>query len=73
MQCTIFSERVRHVLTDSKKEAINHIDRLMYEYCQHCLIKTHLRKHKNRTQAHHFCINECSIGKQIQQLGNELQ
>ncbi|EJD5709027.1 zinc-finger domain-containing protein, partial [Staphylococcus pseudintermedius] len=24
-------------------------------------------------QAHHFCINACSIGKQIQQLGNALQ
>ncbi|HCZ3355700.1 TPA: zinc-finger domain-containing protein, partial [Staphylococcus aureus] len=23
--------------------------------------------------AHHFCINECSIGKEIKQLGNELQ
>ncbi|HAY2780747.1 TPA: zinc-finger domain-containing protein, partial [Staphylococcus aureus] len=22
---------------------------------------------------HHFCINECSIGKEIKQLGNELQ
>ncbi|HCY0475215.1 TPA: zinc-finger domain-containing protein, partial [Staphylococcus aureus] len=21
----------------------------------------------------HFCINECSIGKEIKQLGNELQ
>ncbi|HBC4526253.1 TPA: zinc-finger domain-containing protein, partial [Staphylococcus aureus] len=25
------------------------------------------------TKAHHFCINECSIGKEIKQLGNELQ
>ncbi|HCW9896573.1 TPA: zinc-finger domain-containing protein, partial [Staphylococcus aureus] len=24
-------------------------------------------------KAHHFCINECSIGKEIKQLGNELQ
>ncbi|HDH2472202.1 TPA: zinc-finger domain-containing protein, partial [Staphylococcus aureus] len=23
--------------------------------------------------SHHFCINECSIGKEIKQLGNELQ
>ncbi|HBI8802871.1 TPA: zinc-finger domain-containing protein, partial [Staphylococcus aureus] len=26
-----------------------------------------------KTKAHHFCINECSIGKEIKQLGNELQ
>ncbi|HCX1317156.1 TPA: zinc-finger domain-containing protein, partial [Staphylococcus aureus] len=24
-------------------------------------------------KSHHFCINECSIGKEIKQLGNELQ
>ena len=35
--------------------------------------KTHIRKTEGKTQAHHFCISECSIGKQIKQLGNELQ
>ena len=33
--------------------------------------KTHIRKTEGKTQAHHFCISECSIGKQIKQLGNE--
>ncbi|ARJ52043.1 zinc-finger domain-containing protein [Staphylococcus lutrae] len=49
------------------------IDRLSEQYCDQCLIKTHLRKVRSKTQAHHFCINECSIGKQIQQLGKALQ
>ncbi|WP_420853966.1 zinc-finger domain-containing protein [Staphylococcus ratti] len=61
------------MFTESKKRAISKIDNLMNQYCEHCLIKTHIRKSQNKTQAHHFCINECSIGKQIQQLGNELQ
>ncbi|AVP37052.1 zinc-finger domain-containing protein [Staphylococcus felis] len=61
------------VLTDSKRQAIQSIDKLMNQYCNQCLIKTHLRKEKSKTKAHHFCISECSIGKQIQQLGNELQ
>ncbi|HBI0820753.1 TPA: zinc-finger domain-containing protein, partial [Staphylococcus aureus] len=34
---------------------------------------TRLRKLEGKTKAHHFCINECSIGKEIKQLGNELQ
>nr|WP_203232877.1 zinc-finger domain-containing protein [Staphylococcus sp. MI 10-1553] len=61
------------VLTDSEKKAIASIDQLSQQYCEHCLVKAHLRKTKGKTQAHHFCINACSIGKQIQQLGNELQ
>ena len=49
------------------------IDELMNTYCDKCLLKTHIRKTEGKTQAHHFCISECSIGKQIKQLGNELQ
>ena len=45
----------------------------MNTYCNQCLLKSHKRKTEGKTQAHHFCINECSIGKQIKQLGNELQ
>ncbi|HCX0010837.1 TPA: zinc-finger domain-containing protein, partial [Staphylococcus aureus] len=49
------------------------IDNLMNTYCNQCPIKTRLRKLEGKTKAHHFCINECSIGKEIKQLGNELQ
>ncbi|WP_251517074.1 MULTISPECIES: zinc-finger domain-containing protein [Staphylococcus] len=61
------------ILTYSEKEAINAIDHLMNTYCNQCLLKNHLRKTEGKTHAHHFCISECSIGKQIKQLGNELQ
>ncbi|ARB77858.1 MULTISPECIES: zinc-finger domain-containing protein [Staphylococcus] len=61
------------ILTHSEQNAIHKIDDLMNTYCEHCLLKSHIRKTEGKTQAHHFCINECSVGKQIKQIGNELQ
>ncbi|TGZ36972.1 zinc-finger domain-containing protein, partial [bacterium M00.F.Ca.ET.162.01.1.1] len=46
---------------------------LMNTYCKACLSKRHVKNTNGKTQAHHFCINECSVGKQIKQIGNELQ
>ena len=59
--------------THSEQNAIHKIDDLMNTYCEQCLLKSHIRKTEGKTQAHHFCINECSVGKQIKQIGNELQ
>ena len=53
------------ILTHSEQNAIEKIDELMNTYCDKCLLKTHIRKTEGKTQAHHFCISECSIGKQI--------
>jgi NAD kinase len=64
---------VKRILTYSEKEAIDAIDQLMNTYCKTCLLKRHIKNTKGKTQAHHFCINECSVGKQIKQIGNELQ
>ena len=61
------------ILTYSEKEAIVAIDNLMNTYCHQCMLKAHNRKEHGKTYAHHFCINECSIGKQIKQIGNNLQ
>ncbi|SCT05322.1 zinc-finger domain-containing protein [Staphylococcus caeli] len=61
------------ILTYSEKQAIATIDHLMNTYCNQCLLKQHIKKTEGKTQAHHFCISECSIGKEIKQLGNELQ
>ena len=60
------------ILTHSEQNAIEKIDELMNTYCDKCLLKTHIRKQKENTSTS-FCISECSIGKQIKQLGNELQ
>ncbi|MCH8677041.1 zinc-finger domain-containing protein [Staphylococcus lugdunensis] len=61
------------ILTHSEQNAIHKIDDLMNTYCEQCLLKSHIRKTEGKTQTHHFCINECSVGKQIKQIGNELQ
>ncbi|UXR70609.1 MULTISPECIES: zinc-finger domain-containing protein [unclassified Staphylococcus] len=61
------------MLTDEKRQAIETIDTLMADYCTQCLIKSHLRKEESKTSAHHFCINECSVGQRIQALGKYLQ
>ncbi|AVQ36197.1 zinc-finger domain-containing protein [Staphylococcus kloosii] len=45
----------------------------MNTYCHQCMLKAHNRKEHGKTYAHHFCINECSIGIQIKQIGNNLQ
>ncbi|MCO4345611.1 zinc-finger domain-containing protein [Staphylococcus agnetis] len=60
-------------LQKQKNVLFQKIDQLMNQYCEQCMIKTHIRQSQNKTKAHHFCIKECSVGKQIQQLGNELQ
>ena len=59
------------ILTHSEQEAIDKIDELMNTYCDKCLLK-HISE-RPKVRPHHFCISECSIGKQIKQLGNELQ
>ena len=64
---------MKTILTYTEKEAIAAIDKLMNTYCHQCLLKSHIKHTQGKTQAHHFCINECSIGKEIKQLGNELQ
>lgn len=51
-------------------EKINQLER---RYCKDCLIKKIKRDEESRTQAHKFCITECSIGLKIRSHGNQLQ
>ena len=60
------------ILTHSEQEAIDKIDELMNTYCDKCLLK-HISERPKVRHNTPFCISECSIGKQIKQLGNELQ
>lgn len=56
-----------------RKYAITQIDKLEERYCKHCLIKETLRREHSKTEAHQFCISECSIGRKIKMYGNQLQ
>lgn len=56
----------------SVNQVINEISRLEDVYCEQCPIKQDLRARRGKTAAHHFCIETCSVGRELQQMGNSL-
>ena len=55
-----------------KTDVIKEIDVLTDTYCDECLVKIQLRKERGKTGAHRFCIESCTVGEQLQFLGQEL-
>lgn len=55
-----------------KSAIIKDIDELMEMYCKDCLVIRDLRKERGKSKAHQFCIEHCTVGEQLQFLGNEL-
>ncbi|MBT2582100.1 zinc-finger domain-containing protein [Planococcus sp. ISL-109] len=55
-----------------KVSIINEIDDMLSTYCEGCFVKAQLRKDEGKTAAHRFCISECTVGTQLQFLGQEL-
>lgn len=56
----------------NKLSIINEIDEMLNTYCEGCFVRTQIRKEQGKTAAHRFCISNCTIGTQLQFLGNEL-
>jgi len=56
----------------NKLTVINEIDDLLETYCDGCFIKRELKINGGKTLAHRFCINSCTVGDQLQFLGQEL-
>lgn len=56
----------------NKLSIINEIDETMEMYCEDCFIRKQIRKDQGKTAAHRFCISNCTVGQQLQFLGNEL-
>lgn len=54
------------------KSIIKDIDELNDTYCIDCPIKKELRQSRGKSRAHRFCIEQCSVGEQLQFLGREL-
>ncbi|AUD13966.1 zinc-finger domain-containing protein [Planococcus sp. MB-3u-03] len=52
-----------------KVSIINEIDEMLNTYCEACFVKAQLRKDEGKTAAHRFCISECTVGTQLQFLG----
>lgn len=51
---------------------IKGIDDMTDRYCEGCFVKTQLRKDRGKPGAHKFCIESCTVGEQLQFLGQEL-
>ncbi|MEG0381401.1 MAG: zinc-finger domain-containing protein [Kurthia sp.] len=51
---------------------VQEIDELTEQYCEGCFVKQQMRKDHGKANAHRFCIESCTIGEQLQFLGQEL-
>ena len=51
---------------------MNEIDGILDDYCDGCFLKTQLSKDKGKSGSHKFCISLCTIGEQLQFLGQEM-
>lgn len=51
---------------------VQDIDELTEQFCEGCFVKTQLRKEHGKANAHRFCIEKCTVGEQLQFLGQEL-
>ena len=56
----------------NKVSVMKEIDALTDTYCTGCLVICDLRKKRGKTGAHRFCIEQCTVGEQLQFLGKEL-
>ena len=53
-------------------DIMNEIDHLLQTYCDGCLVKAQLRRERGKTNAHHFCIKDCTVGDEIKEFGQRL-
>ena len=60
------------VFSIDKVTVMKDIDELTDTYCEGCLVRQQLRQERGKQGAHLFCIEHCSVGKQLQFLGQEL-
>ena len=56
----------------NKATVMKDIDELTDMYCSECLVIRDLRQSRGKTKAHQFCIESCTVGEQLQFLGQEL-
>lgn len=56
----------------NKVDVMKDIDQLTDTYCTDCLVIRDLRKTRGKQGAHRFCIESCTVGEQLQFLGNEM-
>ncbi|ASS99819.1 MULTISPECIES: zinc-finger domain-containing protein [Geobacillus] len=55
-----------------RKEILDQIAWLEETYCDGCFLKSTFRKEYGKTYAQSFCIQQCTVGEQMQQYGEML-
>ena len=56
----------------SKKQTLNELSEVLDTYCVNCLLKKHFRDEFGKRHAHAFCINKCTVGQKIKEIGERL-
>lgn len=54
-------------------KVLDEIDKNLQTYCFGCFLYSHHKKDGGRTQAHQFCLSQCTVGKQLKELGDKLK
>lgn len=55
-----------------KKDVLKQVDLLLSTYCDGCFLHNQLVRDSGRTQAHRFCINQCTVGETLKKMGTNL-
>lgn len=63
---------MKEVRNVNKLDVMKDIDELTDTYCVDCLVIRDLRKKRGKQGAHRFCIESCTVGEQLQFLGEEM-
>jgi hypothetical protein len=72
VHCKIKKHDKREGSRVNKVSVMKDIDELTDMYCSDCLVIRDLRQKRGKTKAHQFCIEKCTVGEQLQFLGQEL-
>ncbi|WP_238473830.1 zinc-finger domain-containing protein [Paenisporosarcina cavernae] len=53
-------------------DILDELNDLEQRFCTDCFLKKTLKETESKTSAHRFCISSCTVGKQLQFIGQEL-
>lgn len=56
----------------SKKQTLQELSEILDTFCVDCLLKKHFREESGKRYAHSFCINQCTVGQKIKEVGKKL-
>ncbi|MBO0994809.1 zinc-finger domain-containing protein [Bacillus sp. SD088] len=53
-------------------ELLKEMNDVMETYCEGCFLKSHFRQTYGKNYAHRFCIQNCTVGEELQKIGQVL-